>query len=74
MRSSESEGGVLSVGSSESEQGILSVGSLQSGEGGSSVPVCETITVYSMLGDYRQSLGLDRLISMSALALCQVLN
>lgn len=38
-------GGVLSVGSSKSERGVLLVGSLQSGEGGSSVPVCETITV-----------------------------
>lgn len=74
MRSSEAEGGALSVGGSELERGIPSVGSLQSGERGSSVPVCEAVTVYSMLGDYRQSLGLDRLISKSALALCQVLN
>lgn len=51
MRSSESEGGALSVGGSELERVILSVGSLQSGEGGSSVPMCETVTVYSMLGD-----------------------
>lgn len=62
------------MGSSESERGVLLVGSLQSGEGGNSVPVCETVTVCSILGDYRQSLGLGRLISKSALALCQVLN
>ena len=62
------------MGSSESERGVLLVGSLQSGEGGNSVSVCETVTVCSILGDYRQSLGLGRLISKSALALCQVLN